>query len=340
MWKYSEYEKIKEAKDKLPLNDMAIEVTGFSKKYFGRSDFAVENASFSVSKGQFHGFIGANGAGKTTTIKAIISAYAQYEGQIKIFGYDNDSLEAKAKIGYIPEAARFPSNMSAVRYVAYMANLSGIKRREAWKVANRLIEEVGLASIAKKSPNSFSSGQKKKVLLAQALVNDPNILIMDEPAANLDPKARIELFETLKKLSKEGKTIFLSSHILAELEKFADSITVLDGGKVAFTGMITDAIKNNKFEYKISFEKNNDAAEFKKWADKNKLTTSISSSEVIVDFTSQDKKTSAIDFISKSGLAFNEMTLNKSSLDDIYTKYVDSTVKTKQNSELTGDKDA
>jgi ABC-2 type transport system ATP-binding protein len=114
--------------------------------------------------------------------------------------------------------------------------LSGLKTAQAKKFAETKLKELGMWNLRKKSPNSFSSGQKKKVLLAQALIHNPDIIIMDEPVANLDPKARIEFFELLMKLRKEGKSIFISSHVLAELDRYSDSLTVLDGGQIVYSG--------------------------------------------------------------------------------------------------------
>jgi len=221
-------------------NDLPVKpilfVDNLYKQYPKKPAPAINHISFNVYPGQFHAFIGANGAGKTTSIKSIIGAYAIWEGTVLINGHKNTSVEAKQALGYIPEAARFPDKMGCYAYLVWMAKLSGFKSRDAKNFARRRLEELNLWNLRKKSPNSFSSGQKKKILLAQALINNPDILVMDEPAANLDPKARIELFETLGKLQKEGKAIFISSHVLAEMDQYANAATILDGGKIVFSG--------------------------------------------------------------------------------------------------------
>lgn len=245
-------------------NNIALNVKGFSKKYRGRNNYAVKDASFIVKKGEFHGFIGANGAGKTTTIKSIIGAYAKFGGEIEIFGIKYSEAAAKKRIGYIPEKADFPKGMSLYRYLFSMANLSGLTKEKSKIFANDKISEFGLNKVRKSSPNSFSSGQKKKVLLAQSLVSEPDLLIMDEPAANLDPKARSDFFEELKKLQKQGKTIFLSSHILTELDKFTDHITILDNGKVVYNGEIKKLSKGNKIKYDFQLKGKKDIPMFEK----------------------------------------------------------------------------
>ena len=245
-------------------NNIALNVKNFSKKYRGRDNYAVRNASFIVKKGEFHGFIGANGAGKTTTIKSIIGAYAKFGGEIEIFGIKYSEAEAKKRIGYIPEKADFPKGMSLYRYLFSMANLSGLPKAKAKKFANDKIAEFGLEKVRKSSPNSFSSGQKKKVLLAQSLVSEPDLIIMDEPAANLDPKARGEFFVELKKLQKQGKTIFLSSHILTELDNYTDHITILDNGKVAYNGEIKKLSNGHRIRYDFKLKSKKDIPAFEK----------------------------------------------------------------------------
>ena len=225
--------------------DVLIEVKNFSKKYERSAKAAVEDISFEIRKGQFHAFIGANGAGKTTTMKALVGAYAKWDGEIKINGISNQEAEAKAKIGYVPEQALFPKAFKTKEYLQIMAELSGLSVEEAKNFAQSKLEEFNMQNLANVSPQKFSSGQKKKILCAQALCHDPEILILDEPAANLDPIARIELFDLLKKVQAQGKAIFISSHILAEIGRYADYATILDGGKIVYSGPIN---KNEDLE--------------------------------------------------------------------------------------------
>lgn len=221
-----------------------VEIKNVTKKYKGRSSPAINQISFKIYPGHFHVFIGANGAGKTTTIKSIIGAYSKYkmDGEILIKGLSNQKIESKKHIGYVPEAALFPKKMTTMDYLVSMASLSGYSYKDSKILAKELLNKINMTSFAKKRPNTFSSGQKKKILLAQALIHNPEILIMDEPAANLDPIARNELFEVLIKLQQEGKAIFISSHILDEIGKYATYATILDGGKIVFDGIIDKTI--------------------------------------------------------------------------------------------------
>lgn len=230
-------------------NKVVLDVINLTKQYSKQPKPAINNLNFQLKEGQFHVFVGANGAGKTTTIKALVGAYAKWDGQILINGKENTKTISKQNIGYIPEKSLFPKNMTTKQYLISMAMMSGIKKADAIKFANDKLAELNMQNMANKNPNSFSSGQQKKILLAQALVHNPQILIMDEPAANLDPIARVEFYTIVQKLQSEGKTIFLSSHILAEVGKYANYVTILDGGKIVYS----DEVKEGEDLEKLYF---------------------------------------------------------------------------------------
>lgn len=313
----------KQNKEQTQDTNIALEVKSFSKRYRGRKDFAVKDASFVVQAGEFHGFIGANGAGKTTTIKSLIGAYAQWEGDIRIFGNKNTSIAAKRRMGYIPEAANFPKTLNALDYITHMANLAGIPFKEAKKFAKATLTDIGLGPVMKKKPNTFSSGQKKKVLLAQALVNNPDVLIMDEPAANLDPQARSEFFTELKKLQKQGKAILISSHILAELDTFVDSVTILDGGKVVYTGQTAELSSNIALAYHFTFRDKESKEKFEKYLDKQKITHKREETLMIkAKMLTEENIDKALAYIVKNKLALESMNSNRQTLQQAYDKYV------------------
>jgi len=303
-------------------NKPILFVENLYKKYPKKPAPAINNITFNVYPGQFHAFIGANGAGKTTSIKSIIGAYAKWNGTVLINGYKNTSIEAKKFLGYIPENARFPTRMSCYSYLVWMAKLSGFKRVEAKRFATQRLNELGMWNLRKKSPNSFSSGQKKKILLAQALINNPHILVMDEPAANLDPKARIELFDTLGKLQKEGKAIFISSHVLSELDKYANAATILDGGKIVFTGT-TKELYDKYAQRKLMINVNKPKL-LKDYLNKNNVQYYIDevSTNYIVDFASKKEEEDFLRFIQTNPVALTVFTEIGNKLDDIYKKLI------------------
>ncbi|CAM9119765.1 ABC transporter ATP-binding protein [Mycoplasma marinum] len=297
-------------------------VEKFTKRYKGSKIPAVENASFKVMPGEFHGFIGANGAGKTTTIKSLIGAYAKFEGSVKMFGHKHSTAEAKKHIGYIPETAKFPKGMSTFKYIAYMSYLSGMSMSKAKKYALSKLEELGMKKVMWRSPNTFSSGQKKKVLLAQALVHDPDIIIMDEPAANLDPKARFEFFEDLKKLQKQGKSIFISSHILAELDKFVDSVTIVDGGTIVFSGSIAEATSNFDLEYLINLDNLDEHNKVIQILKEQKIEYRVERKGIIGKFLNNENIFKFMKNLVDAKIIPETFKNKKMNLEEVYKKYV------------------
>lgn len=232
--------------------EYAILIRDFSKIF--KKFKAVDNATIKVKKGTIHGFIGPNGSGKTTTIKCLVSAMVETKGDLIVHGKRSWTVEAKKNIGYIPEAARFPKRITTYDYLVSMGQISGLTYKVAKTKTEEILKELDLWKFKKRNPNAYSSGMKKKVLLAQSLLNNPSVLILDEPAANLDPTARTELFNDLKKLRDQGKTIFISSHILSELQHLTDEVTVLNYSKVVYSGVVnkSDTI------YEISTTNSND----------------------------------------------------------------------------------
>ncbi|ADE19847.1 ABC transporter ATP-binding protein [Mycoplasma crocodyli] len=231
-------------------NKKIVEVINFSKSY-NNKDYALKNLSFDIYPGKFHAFIGSNGAGKTTTIKALVNAYNKWEGKILINGIENKFAQAKAKLGYMPENPIFPSNFTTYDYLYSFALLSGQKRSLAKENVSKISELLNIIELLNRKPDSFSSGQKKKILLAQSLINDPDLLIMDEPAANLDPNAREELFSILNDVKAQGKTIFISTHELYEISRFVDYVTIIDKGQLIYNGEFKEDNLNNFYFKKV-----------------------------------------------------------------------------------------
>lgn len=237
----------------------------------------LKSLNFELYPNRIVGFIGPNGAGKTTTIKTIIGAFKYKSGSISIKGFIPGTKEANSLIGYIPEASKFPGYLSVEAYLKTMAQLSGIKKSKAQELVIEILKKLKMSSFAKSNPNNLSSGQKKKIMLAQALINDPELLILDEPAANLDPIARRDFFTTLLKLKTQNKTIFLSSHILAELESIIDDVVFIYNGQILYSGSVASLRKTNF----TSFIKTTDNKTILKILAKEKISGTINYSDEI-----------------------------------------------------------
>lgn len=245
----------------------AIEIQKLTKSfgYFGKKLTAVNDLNLSIERGTVYGFIGPNGAGKTTTIKMLVGAMRATKGSVSIFGNPAGSVAAKNQIGYSSEHPNFYP-MTALDFLIYSAEVCGMTRRSAKSRAEELLAWMGLSDFANRNARNFSSGMKQKLSIVQALIHNPEILILDEPTANLDPIGRHEVLSKIRELAtKENKTIFVSSHILQELEKIVDHVAVVNKGNTVLQGsmknlrskfsekhFVVDTVDNEKFVKGIS----------------------------------------------------------------------------------------
>lgn len=199
-------------------------------KVFG--DFkAIDDMSLSLASGKIYGIIGPNGAGKSTTMSLLMGLIYASKGSGSVAGYPLGSNEAKALMGYSPEFPNFYSDMSCLEYLVYMGMLSNLSYDEAMTKSLELTKEFNLEEHVLKNVSKFSTGMKKKVGLIQAMLHDPEILLLDEPTANLDPTSRNEIIQTLKRLVEQRKmTVLISSHVLSELEMIIDHVVMINKG--------------------------------------------------------------------------------------------------------------
>lgn len=201
-----------------------ITISGLSKSYNGKK--AVDNLSFTMREGTLFALLGSNGAGKSTTIKMILSLVKKDEGMI--------DMPKDVSIGYSPETPYFPPFLTGMEVLIYYGALQKIPRKELKEESGRLLELVGLEE-DKTKIKFYSKGMLQRLALAQALLGDPDLLILDEPCAGLDAMGRIEIIELIGMLKKQGKTILMNSHILSDIEKVCDEGIIMQKGKVMRT---------------------------------------------------------------------------------------------------------
>lgn len=212
--------------------------TGFWKKKKVR---ALDSLTLSVEGGQIFGFLGANGAGKTTTIKLLMRLMYPTSGNAKILGHDISNVSMHSRIGYLPENPYFYDYLTAREFIDYCAQLFGIASEERKRRTEDLLTRVGLEEKSwTRQLRKFSKGMLQRVGLAQALVNNPEVVFLDEPMSGLDPVGRREVRDLIASLRAEGKTVFMSSHILSDIEALCDRVAILQQGRLAHTGRLEE----------------------------------------------------------------------------------------------------
>jgi ABC-2 type transport system ATP-binding protein len=205
-------------------------------KTFGRT-LAVDDISFGVSGGEVLGFLGPNGAGKTTTMRILTCYLTPDHGSATLAGYDirDDSLEVRKHVGYLPENAPLYHDMDVVTYLTFVAEVRGIPPAERRKRIGKMIDTCGLEKVVGRNVGQLSKGFKQRVGLAQTLIHDPDILVLDEPTTGLDPSQIIEIRELIKEIGKE-RTVILSTHILPEVEATCSRVLIINEGRIVASG--------------------------------------------------------------------------------------------------------
>jgi ABC-2 type transport system ATP-binding protein len=202
----------------------------------------LKGISFSVKEGEIFGYLGPNGAGKTTTIKCLLGLIFPDAGTIEIFGQPHLSARARQTLGFLPENPYFYDYLTATEFLAFYADLFGLGRSEKDAIIVRLLKLVGLERAASLQLRKFSRGMLQRIGLAQALVNDPKLVILDEPLGGLDPLGRKEIRDIIVRFKQEGKTVFFTSHILQDIEMICDHVAIIVGGRVVKQGALHDLV--------------------------------------------------------------------------------------------------
>jgi ABC-2 type transport system ATP-binding protein len=219
-----------------------IEVEQLRRRF---DDFdAVRGISFEVGEGEIFGFIGPNGAGKTTTIRILATLLLPTAGCARILGYDvtEDPQRVREIMGYMPDLWGVYPDLTVREYLQFFAASYGLRRRDRARAVGDVMELTDLSGLSERLVDQLSKGMKQRLCLAKTLVHDPRLLILDEPADGLDPRARIELRELLRELASMGKTILISSHILTELSDLVTSVGILERGRLLMSGPVDDIV--------------------------------------------------------------------------------------------------
>ena len=229
-----------------------IDITGVRKKYRGGVE-ALRGVSMQVPRGCIFGLLGPNGAGKSTLVKILTSIVRPTGCQGTMLGMPIGHKPTLARVGYLPEHARFPEYLKGGEVIRYVAGLSGVSSQQARIKTGELLELVGMKEWENHRMGTYSKGMKQRIGLAQALVNDPDIVFLDEPTDGVDPKGRLEMRNLLQVMREQGRTVFINSHLLGELEMICDSVVIMNKGEVVRQGTITELTEKTR-RYVIRFE--------------------------------------------------------------------------------------
>ena len=228
-------------------NNLVVEAVGLTKifkDFWGRPKArAVNGIDFSIKQGQVFGLLGPNGSGKSTTVKMILGLLYPSRGVLKVFGEEPQNVDMKSRIGYLPEETYLYKYLTAMETLDFFGALFGLTAANRRERAEQLLEMVGLAHALDRPVGEFSKGMARRIGLAQALVNDPDLIILDEPTSGLDPIGCREVKDVIRLLASRGKTIILCSHLLADVQDVCDDLVVLYGGKIRAAGELSNLLK-------------------------------------------------------------------------------------------------
>jgi ABC-2 type transport system ATP-binding protein len=228
-----------------------IETKNLTKNYGTLT--AVDNLNLTIKEGDIFGFIGPNGAGKTTTMRILVTLLEPTRGTAFINGLNvtKDGKKVRRLVGYMPDFMGVYDDLKVFEYLEFFAAAFGIERKKRKSIVEGVLELTDLESKKSATVDSLSRGMQQRLGLARVLIHDPKVLILDEPASGLDPRARIEIRELLRELKRMGKTIMISSHILSELEEICDNIGIIEHGRLVFSGTLEEIRPRLGIESKV-----------------------------------------------------------------------------------------
>jgi ABC-2 type transport system ATP-binding protein len=220
--------------------DYVIETTDLTKCF--DSLIAVNKLNLKVQKNTIHGFLGPNGAGKTTTIKILVGLLKPTSGSVKVLGQEVhvDDADSRLRIGYMSELPKFPKHLKGAELLDIYGRMYGMSQQQRAEQIPKLIDMVGLKGRENDLIGKYSKGMQQRIGIAQALLNNPELVVLDEPSIGLDPVGMVEVRELVKTISKEGMTVFLSSHMLSEVEQICDHVTIINKGSM----LVSDTLQN------------------------------------------------------------------------------------------------
>lgn len=296
----------------------ALEVSSLSKSYNGLK--AVDSLSFSVEKGEIYGFLGPNGAGKTTTIKAILGLIYPDEGTVLIDGTNlsHEPHEIKRRIGFLPERVAFYNNLTALQTLEFYADLKG----RAKDGLTSLLDIVGLREFSEKKVGTFSKGMIQLLGVAQAMIGNPDILILDEPTTGLDPNWTRVVKDRIREANKSGATVFFSSHILSEVQELTHRVGILNKGKLIAQDTVDNLGRNLNIKPRLRISLGVDPESgAKAIASLDGIDSVFSSGGELVVICDHESKMRVLARLTESGIPVKNFRTEEPTLEEVFLKY-------------------
>jgi len=305
------------------MNDLVLETKQLTKHY---GDFvAVDNLNLSIRKGEVFGLLGPNGAGKTTTILMLLGLTEPTKGSVSVLGFDpvRQPLSVKARVGYMPDQVGFYDELTARENLIYIAKLNGIARDQIKRRVEEAIERVRLTYVIDKRAGTFSRGMRQRLGLADVLIKNPQLIIMDEPTQGLDPELAHEFLDLIHSLKQEGTTIMLSSHLLHQVQIICDRVGLFTKGRMVLQGTVPElARKVLGGAYRVQIQAEGSAAKLKKALQSIPAVNVVNLTDGRFEIEAQkDIRADAAEAVINAGGRLQGLNVESQSLDDIYTRY-------------------
>jgi ABC-2 type transport system ATP-binding protein len=293
----------------------------YASGYFRKTSVtALLDTSLQVNPGEIFGLLGPNGAGKTTFIKILLSIVHATKGTASLLGKPVGDVQSRAHCGYLPENHHYPGFLTALETLIFFGELNGLRKPALRDKALQLLEFVGLKEWSDRKSQKFSKGMLQRLGLAQALLNDPQVLFLDEPTDGVDPIGRKEMRDLFLKLKKDGISIFLNSHLLSEVEMISDRVAILNKGALIKVGTL-DEVRGGSTIHQIQVEGSLSAQQFQTIGlDPSFVRTDGTSTTLSVTTDAELNRT--IDLLRSWGIMIKAITQQKSSLEDSFIKLV------------------
>jgi ABC-2 type transport system ATP-binding protein len=306
------------------MGDNIIETKDLTKKY---GDFvAVDSLNLTVKQGEVFGLLGPNGAGKTTTILMLLGLTEPTGGRVKVLGFNpaRQPLSVKSRAGYIPDQVGFYDELTARENLVYIARLNGLSRQESNTRINEALEKVGLSEVADHSVKTFSRGMRQRLGVADVLIKNPQLIIMDEPTQGLDPELAREFLQLIRELAEAGITILISSHLLYQVQEVCDRVGLFHQGHMVLKGTVTElAQKVLGGGYHVRLRANGTKKTYKDELRKlpGVVEVNFKSPDIYTLVATRDLRSDAASAVVHAGGKLTSLDTENLSLDDIYNAY-------------------